>query len=70
MQIEIINMIIAGVYGESVKVAFLDQAMYWKIRDQLIEWPNHESIQRDGLREVSIQFVDSENPESHASARR
>ena len=68
MQIELINMIIAGRYGETVKEAFVDQTTYWKIRDQLIEWPNHENIDRDGLCVVSVQFVDWENAESPASA--
>ena len=64
MQSELINMIIAGVYGEIVKDALLDQTTYWKIRDQLVEWPNRENIERDGLRVVPLQLLDSEGAKS------
>src|SRR6266576_2191463 len=63
MQSELIDMIITGRYGEIVKEAFLDQTTYWKIRDQLIEWPNRENIERDGLRVVHLQLLYSESAE-------
>ena len=63
MQSELINMIIAGRYGEIAKEAFLDQTTYGKIRDQLIEWPNRENIERDGLKVVPLQLLDSESAE-------
>ena len=66
MQNELIKMIIAGDYGENIKNAFLDQTTYWRIRDQLIEWPNQENIQRDGLRVVAVEFNRLENPQSPA----
>src|SRR6266576_5618896 len=48
-QKQMIDMILDGYFGEEVKDAFVDQDRYWKIRDDLIEWPNQDVIAKEGL---------------------
>src|SRR5438132_635556 len=46
---QMINMILEGSFGEEVKDAIVDYKRYWKIRDDLIEFPKPEVIAREGL---------------------
>jgi len=49
-----VNMILDGDFGEEVKHAFVDPGRYWKIRDNLIIWPNQKIIVEGGLRVLEI----------------
>jgi len=51
---QMIKMILDGYFGDEVKDAFVDQDRYWKIRDNLITWPNQEVIAREGLRVLDV----------------
>lgn len=55
---EMISMIQAGCYGEGVSDAFLDQTTYWKIRDDLITWPNKQKIDEQQLYVVDVKLRD------------
>lgn len=55
---ELINMILAGCYGDAVKDAVIDQTTYWKIRDELLEWPNLQKIEQEQLRVVDLKLLD------------
>ena len=40
-----------GEFGNEVTTAILDHERYWHIHDRLLEWPEKEAIQREGLHE-------------------
>lgn len=52
---QMIKMILDGYFGDEVKDAFVDQDRYWKIRDNLITWPNQDVIAREGLRVLDVE---------------
>lgn len=52
---EMIHLILDGAFGEQAKDAYLDQTHYWHIRDELITWPNQQSILSKGLRVVGLK---------------
>jgi hypothetical protein len=52
---QMIAMIIDGDFGEEVKHACVDDLRYWKIRDDLITWPNQSIISRKALSVVEIR---------------
>ena len=54
-QKQMTNMIIDGFFGEELKDAFVDQGRYWKIRDDLITWPNRQVIASEALRVLDVK---------------
>jgi hypothetical protein len=50
-----IAMVIDGDFGEEVKDARVDDVRYWKIRDDLITWPNENIIRTRALSVVEIR---------------
>jgi len=44
-----IHMILDGTFGDAVRDAYLDQNHYWKIRDELISWPDEQAIASKSL---------------------
>lgn len=52
---EMIHLILDGVFGETAKDAYLDQTHYWRIRDELISWPNQEAILNKGLQVIELR---------------
>lgn len=52
---EMIHLILDGAFGEQMKDAYVDQTHYWRIRDELITWPNEEAITSKGLRVVELR---------------
>ena len=50
-----IAMIIDGDFGEEVKDVQVDDVRYWKIRDDLITWPNQNIIRRKALSALEIR---------------
>lgn len=57
-QKETLGMILDGYFGEEVKDVWRDEAQYWRIRDELITWPNHESIATRALRVLEVRRGD------------
>ena len=55
LRTQMIAMVIDGDFGEEVKDARVDGERYWKIRDDLITWPNQNIIRRKGLSAVEIR---------------
>jgi hypothetical protein len=51
---QIINMIHDGCFGVEARDAYIDQGHYWRIRDELIEFPNEDAIRSKGLRALQI----------------
>lgn len=51
---QMINMILDGDFGEEVKDVYVDQDRYWKIRDDLVTWPNQDVILKEALRVFPI----------------
>jgi hypothetical protein len=52
---EMVHLILDGAFGEQVKDAYLDQTHYWRIRDELITWPNQEAITGKRLAVVELR---------------
>jgi hypothetical protein len=52
---EMIHLILEGAFGEQMMDAYLDQAHYWRIRDELITWPNQEAIASKGLKVIDLK---------------
>lgn len=52
---EMICLILDGAFGETAKDLYLDQTHYWKIRDELITWPNQEAILSRGLQVMKLK---------------
>jgi len=50
-----VNMILDGDFGEALKDVFVDPNRYYRIRDDLITWPNPEVIAREGLHELDVK---------------
>jgi hypothetical protein len=55
LRTQMIATIIDGDFGEEVKDARVDDVRYWKIRDDLITWPNQNIISRKALSVVEIR---------------
>jgi hypothetical protein len=53
---EMVHLILDGAYGEQAKDAILDQSHYWRVRDELITWPNQEAIVSKKLRVLGLRL--------------
>ena len=52
-----IAMVIDGDFGDEAKDARVDDVRYWKIRDDLITWPNQNIIRSKALSVVEIRRI-------------
>jgi hypothetical protein len=52
---EMIHLIFDGAFGEAAKVAYLDQTHYWRIRDELMSWPDQQAILNKSLRVIELR---------------
>jgi len=50
------KMIQDGRFGEGAKLALIDLASYWRVRDALVTWPSQERIEQESLTALKIKI--------------
>jgi len=53
---EMMKMIQDGRFGEGAKLALIDLASYWRVRDALVTWPSQERIEQESLTALKIKI--------------